>query len=978
MQQVKYLLISFIALILSISTLKGENNRKLLVRDFDEAVSAIDSMLTDRIVTKNKIKIDTFYINNRKKSIRFHFSRALSEYPLRSKDIKTIYSQLRTSLPEKYKKYDLSVITNKTQLEDLYSRYFSNKKEDRKYNLNNNSKWITNESRPFTPREGLHNQYLALWSGHGYHYSNEEERWKWQRAPYFTTIEDLFTFDYLISFIAPMLENAGAHVLIPRERDHSTTEIIIDSNSPFYNERTDIHRNAHKWHDTQSGYSAEKKVLKDNENPFTAGKARAIEIESNSISQASYLPFFPKTEKLSVYVSYQSLKNSTHDAKYTVRHLSGETIFRIDQTIAGGTWVYLGEFTFAQGESGHGVIVSTYKSDKNTNKVLTTDAVKFGGGSGNIERDGIPSYVPKYAEGSRYWLQSSGFSPKVYNYTSEEKEQNDYKDDYFSKGLWVNELIDKYNVPISLAVGIHTDAGKYPNDSIVGTLAIHTRVSENKENYPDGTSRMISRELADIIQTQVVEDVRKLHDSSWTRRAIWDRSYVETRLPNVPTILLEMFAHQNYSDMKFGLDPNFQFTISRAIYKGILKYSAYIRKKDYIVQPLPVKNFSTEIYFGSKPVAKLQWEETVDPLEPTATADNYIVYTQVIDPKENRATDFDKGVIVSKNRHEIAIEPDKIYNFKVCAINKGGISFPSEILSVGYTAGRENKTALIVNNFNSTSTPTYFNTSISTSTGHHKIQDSGVPYIESYSYTGRQYNFDKNQEWENDFQPGFGASYLDYGFKKVAGNTFNYPYSHGMALLEAGISFISTSSESFIKGKYDTEKFEMIDIICGKERNPDKIFPLKLQEIISQYIEDDGNLLISGAYLGTSTIDTTLSDSTSCAVREKFTKSTLRFKHANSYASSNGKVFQSNNPEKVLNFATEPNPDVYCVESTDAIIPVNKAQTLYRYTGSNTSAVIYYKNDNQTIVVSGFPIETLTSQHQINEMMREVIKLMFD
>ena len=139
-----------------------------------------------------------------------------------------------------------------------------------------------------------------------------------------------------------------------------------------------------------------------------------------------------------------------------------------------------GEFTFEKGESGHGVIVSTYKTENNSNKILTTDAVKFGGGMGNIQRNGIESKIPKYAEASRYWLQNSGFSPDVYHYTSSEKKGNDYKDDYFSKGLWVNALLNKYSVPISLAVGIHSDAGKFTNDSTVGTLAIYTRVSENK------------------------------------------------------------------------------------------------------------------------------------------------------------------------------------------------------------------------------------------------------------------------------------------------------------------------------------------------------------------------------------------------------------------------------------------------------------------------------------------------------------------
>jgi hypothetical protein len=109
-----------------------------------------------------------------------------------------------------------------------------------------------------------------------------------------------------------------------------------------------------------------------------------------------------------------------------------------------------------------------------------------------------------------------------------------------------------------------------------------------------------------------------------------------------------------------------------------------------------------------------------------------------------------------------------------------------------------------------------------------------------------------------------------------------------------------------------------------------------------------------------------------------FAEKILKFKHANSYASSNGKILFANNPDNLLTFATEPNPDIYCVESTDAIIPAKNGKILYSYAGSNVPAVVYYSNNNQTIVISGFPIETLTSQHQVNQMMCEVIKLMFD
>jgi hypothetical protein len=46
-------------------------------------------------------------------------------------------------------------------------------------------------------------------------------------------------------------------------------------------------------------------------------------------------------------------------------------------------------------------------------------------------------------------------------------------------------------------------------------------------------------------------------------RSFYDRNYSETRLPVVPSAILETMSHQNFGDMRYGQDPNFRFTLSR-------------------------------------------------------------------------------------------------------------------------------------------------------------------------------------------------------------------------------------------------------------------------------------------------------------------------------------------------------------------------------------------------------------------------------
>ena len=55
-------------------------------------------------------------------------------------------------------------------------------------------------------------------------------------------------------------------------------------------------------------------------------------------------------------------------------------------------------------------------------------------------------------------------------------------------------------------------------------------------------------------------------------------------------MLLELLSHQNFEDMKYGMDPAFRFDVSRAIYKGKLKYLSSRYGNDYAVQPLPVED----------------------------------------------------------------------------------------------------------------------------------------------------------------------------------------------------------------------------------------------------------------------------------------------------------------------------------------------------------------------------------------------------
>ena len=173
-------------------------------------------------------------------------------------------------------------------------------------------------------------------------------------------------------------------------------------------------------------------------------------------------------------------------------------------------------------------------------------------------------------------------------------------------------------------MAIHSDAGFRKDSSIVGTLGIYT--ADFYEGITGaGLSRLTSRDLADIVMTQVYGDLKSKF-GNWTRRQMYNRNYGETREPQYPAIILEMLSHQNWSDMRMAHDPYFKFTMARAIYKGILKYLSSVHQTEYTVQPLPVNSLSC-ILNAKKSKARISWQPTSDSLDESAYPTKYILYT---------------------------------------------------------------------------------------------------------------------------------------------------------------------------------------------------------------------------------------------------------------------------------------------------------------------------------------------------------------
>lgn len=927
--------------------------------------------------------------------VRIYTSAGLAYYPFREANVRAMRDSVRAVLPHEFRKADIELYTDNREISELIPLAERNRSQVRKLVEKRKIVPFTNRSaRPLverlsaasTPSQGLSGRHIALWQSHGRYFDQAENRWKWQRSTLWQTCEDLYTQSYVLPYLVPMLENAGARVMLPRERDVQLHEVLAD------NDAAGQYAEQGAWESGGVGFAHLREVYRTGENPFRDGTTRrARTVAGAETGRAVWRADIPERGEYAVYVSYESTPESADDAHYTVHHLGGDTEFAVNQTMGGGTWIYLGTFSLGAGER---EVVSLSNRSRQAGRVVSADAVKIGGGYGNMARTPCDSLrlpdveyseetsgYPRFCEGARYWLQWAGFPEKVY---TPKNGKDDYKDDYMSRAHWVNTLMGGserlpdsagLRIPVDMALAFHSDAGVRDGDGVMGTLGIFfTR--ENKGRFAGGADRYRSRDLTDLVQTQVVADIRRTYEPDWKRRGLWNRAYYEARVPGVPTMLLELLSHQNFADMRLGHDPRFKFLVSRAIYKGILRYISSQYDLPYVVQPLPVEAFAAE--FTADDHVALSWSPVMDSLETTAAPTGYVVYTRVDDGG------FDNGRPVDKPYLIVEQEPGRIYSYRVTAVNEGGESFPSETLAACRVPDEKGR-VLIVNGFDRVSAP--LSERSDSTAGFRMDLDGGVPDRRDISFIGAQRVFDLAQARCEVDSLALGASCCDYETDVIGGNTFDYPALHGRSVAAAGYSFCSASLKAVERGEAVLDDYPAIDLILGKQRTTTigrgvlepafRTFSPALQDVLRRYLADGGALFASGAYVAA---DLWSADASEAG--RAFAEEVLHCTWDGSLPSRRGRVRVMASHADIsrgeYRFDTEYDRDCYIVETADALKPVGPgAFAVMRYVDGGRTAGVACQAGVRTFV-TGFPFESIQSDVERNRLMRDVLRFLLN
>ena len=143
--------------------------------------------------------------------------------------------------------------------------------------------------------------------------------------------------------------------------------------------------------------------------------------------------------------------------------------------------------------------------------------------------------------------------------------------------------------------------------------------------------------------------------------------------------------------------------------------------------------------------------------------------------------------------------------------------------------------------------------------------------------------------------------------------------------------------------------------------------------LIELYLEQGGNLFISGAHIATDMHQ---------LGQDSVVGNLLKYKWRTSNASRLGK-FYFMEPEiaevkSQFSFNAGYNPDIYTVEGADALEPFDSTSTtLLRYVENNMSAGVAYRGD-YGVAAFGFPFETITDQRERDLILRRILTYLLE
>ncbi|HSA32535.1 MAG TPA: N-acetylmuramoyl-L-alanine amidase [bacterium] len=636
---------------------------------------------------------------------------------------------------------------------------------------------------------------VYLSAGHGWYYYADQDRWITQRGNTVGIVEDLSNTEIVSYYLAPMLRNAGAIVFTARESDRNALSVTVDDADATNLPANGAYEESAGWTEsTGTGWGRLTTPLASGDAPFSAGHYRVTEPATGR--WARWTPNLPTGGRYQVFVSFRPMSDRAPTARYEVRHAGGTTTVVVDQRHHGNTWFPLGEFPFLGGYSVDKGSVTLLADTTAGGSYVIADAVRFGGGTGVIDRDGGVSGRPRWEEAARYHAQLLGAPATVYD-TSD----TDNSDDVTTRSRWA-AWENESGWDDSVFISWHSNAY---NGNARGTSTYVYGYNDPGTGW-EPAAQEGSEELATLLHNGVVAALRDGWDAAWPVSgsglySAWFGELNPSYNNEMPACLIELAFHDNTTDSNALRDPRFRLIAARAATQAVIQYFADRDTLETVYPPdTPLMVRTTAV---GPHEAIISWDASPDSPRTLHgdAATGYLV---------QRSTDgvaFDDGVAVEGATSFTAqdLYPYSVGYFRVIAYNDGGRSFPSPVVAVRPKS--DGAQVLIVDGF--------------------ERLDRGLLVAQDLS--------------------SYGLDTVMRMFLERM-NTFDYVRAHALALSELSYSFDSAQKSAL--AEVDLSAYDAVLWFAGEQSTTDMTITVDEQTRLCDYLDGGGILFISGSEYG--------------------------------------------------------------------------------------------------------------------------------
>jgi N-acetylmuramoyl-L-alanine amidase len=752
------------------------------------------------------------------------------------------------------------------------------------------------------PAGGMDGKIVYIHPGHGYTADTSASgngEWSFQRSEVTGTemIEDLGNYDQM-TFLADYLFRAGATIVPLRPVGHQTNEFILDNDDAGVTF-------VGTWTNSTAGVY------------FGSAGDVPYKYASTSPTETAYARYQPNISAAGFYPVYawtRSGSDRATDQLYRVHHSGGITEVTINHRRVGNGLVYLGTYFFESGNAGY---VDISNRSSSAGSVVIADMIRFGNGMGDIDRGNGVSTLPREDEAGLYWVEwhvdrSQGIPESEFRTTSIDRDAAISFSPRYAE--YMNRETDG-SLSDRVFISYHSNAAGGR-----GVLGLY-----NGNNDPD-TATPNQFLLANSLGTEVNVDMvaqNALWDPDWFDRGTnvtLDRSDIEFGEINNLRIngefdatIVEVAFHDNLQDTQLMREANVRDAVARATYQGLIKYFRAVDGNATPATELPPPVTGVRAQSDAPGSVTIFWTPPVANAQTGGAPTSYRIYA---------STDgygFDGGTLVAGAATNTATltgyDPTLPYYFKVVAVNAGGESHGSEVLTVLPSGGA--KQVLIVN------------------------------------------GFDRSDRALNPRQTLPAPDNTVDRVRPRYSNSRDYVAQVHLAIHAAapGIHVASASNDAVISGAVNLTDYNTVIWILGEESTADDTFNATEQTKVEQFIAAGGNLFLSGAEIGW--------DLDAQAGGVSFFETTLKGNYAsddaNTYnvAAAPGGIFAG-----LSNFSFDNGALYYNAEFPDVINPQAGAQAALTYsggTGGNAAIQVQGTAGRGSIVMLGFPFETITT-----------------